>query len=174
MHVWRRLKELGALPVHQGVSMLPATSQTRKSIARLLERVARDGGEGRCMRIQLVDESEHETAVERSRAARDEEYAEVLERLPELFAELEAETARGRMTFAELEESEADMERFRRWVTRIETRDYFDGHQRAAVAAEMERAARALAEFEAAALDADTAAGEPGPADSPARLREVE
>ena len=157
MHVWRRLKEMGALPVHQGVSMLPAAPEVVRAVRRLLERVDRDGGEGRSMRVELVDEAEHTAAVEQCRTARDAEYAEVLERLPELFAELATETARGRTTFAEVEESEADLDRFRRWVHRIAARDYFGGHRRAEVDDQLARAARALAEFEEAALAADTA-----------------
>ena len=61
----------------------------------------------------------------RMRAAIDAEYAEVLERLPDFFTELDAETTRGRVTFAEVEESEADLARFRAWVAKIAARDYF-------------------------------------------------
>lgn len=146
MHVWRRLKELGALPVQQGVSMLPSTQRTSKDVAKLLDRVVRDSGDGRSLRVHLVDEAEHKELVAESRAARDEEYAEVLQRLPELFSELESETARGRVTFAELEESEADLERFRRWVARIELRDYFGGTRHDEVMTQLERAGQALAE----------------------------
>jgi hypothetical protein len=49
----------------------------------------------------------------RDEAARDDEYAEVLERLSELRPELAAERARGNATYAEVEESEADLDRFR-------------------------------------------------------------
>ena len=60
------------------------------------------------------------------RAARDAEYAEVVERAPALLAELEMERARGRATYAEVEESEADLVRFQGWLAKIEARDYFD------------------------------------------------
>jgi hypothetical protein len=52
-------------------------------------------------------------------AARDAEYADVLERLPEFHAELDKERARGRATYAEVEECEADLDRFRSWLGKI-------------------------------------------------------
>jgi len=58
-------------------------------------------------------------------AARDNEYAEVLDRLPELRRELATEQARGNVTYAEVEESEADLERFRTWLSKIAARDHF-------------------------------------------------
>lgn len=81
--------------------------------------------------------------------AHDAEYAEVLQRLPELHRELAGEQARGRLTYAEVEESEADLHRFQAWLAKIEARDYFG------------------AAFENAALDAETS----GPASAAGRGR---
>jgi len=65
------------------------------------------------------------------------------------------EQSRGNATYAEVEESEADLERFRGWLAKITKRDYFraDGGQvvRDAVA----QAATELAAFEDAALRAE-------------------
>ena len=65
------------------------------------------------------------------------------------------EQSRGNATYAEVEESEADLERFRGWLAKITNRDYFraDGGQvvRDAVA----QAATELAAFEDAALRAE-------------------
>ena len=46
--------------------------------------------------------------------------------LLQFLAEIEMETGRGRATYAEVEESEADLERFEKWLTAIANRDYFD------------------------------------------------
>jgi hypothetical protein len=48
----------------------------------------------------------------------------VLDRLPELRKELAYEQSRGNATYAEVEESEADLERFARWLAKIANRDY--------------------------------------------------
>jgi hypothetical protein len=64
--------------------------------------------------------------VDELNTARDAEYAEVLERLAVLRQELADERARsGRLTYAEVEESEADLDRFRVWLAKIAARDYF-------------------------------------------------
>jgi hypothetical protein len=40
-------------------------------------------------------------------------------------SEITMETARGRAPYAEVEESEADLERFEKWLAAITARDYF-------------------------------------------------
>jgi hypothetical protein len=80
-----------------------------------------------------------------------------------LLAELDQERARGRVTYAEVEESEADLERFRSWLDRIRARDYFDAPGRTEAQAAVERCAAALAAFEAEALAAEA----PEPSASP-------
>ena len=47
------------------------------------------------------------------RDERDEEYREVVERVPLFLSEISLETSRGRVSCGEVEESEADLERFR-------------------------------------------------------------
>ena len=89
-------------------------------------------------------------------AARDAEYAEVLERLPDLHRELAHERARGRATYAEVEESEADLHRFRARLAKIEARDYFRAAGGDAARTAVTGAAAALAAFEDAALRAET------------------
>ncbi|MFF4401721.1 Chromate resistance protein ChrB [Streptomyces sp. NPDC001480] len=61
--------------------------------------------------------------------------------------------------FAEMEESEVDLERFRSWVAKIEAWDYFGASLGKQVRAELGRAASALAAFEAAALAREDAGG---------------
>ena len=96
-------------------------------------------------------------------AARDAEYAGLLECLPELERELAHERARGRTTYAEVEEPEADLERFRSWPAKIAARDYFAAAHGGQARAAVERCAQALAEFEAADLDSEAPDPSPGP-----------
>lgn len=109
--------------------------------------------------MAFTDPSEEKSVIAELNEARDAEYAEVLERLPELRRELADEQARGNATYAEVEESEADLNRFRGWLGKITARDYFaaPGGQEARDA--VEQAAVELAAFEAAALRAEA----PGP-----------
>jgi len=58
-------------------------------------------------------------------------------------------------TYEEVEESEADLERFRAWLAKIDRRDYFGAPGRADAHAAVERCARALEAFESEAFARD-------------------
>lgn len=159
MQVWRKLKGLGALYLQQSVCLLPDRPAVAAAVAELGERVRSDGGQMRVVHIEVVDAGERRELAGEMTAAIDREYAEVLERLPSLFGELEMETKRGRAIFAEVEESEADLERFRSWVAKIDARDYFGAPLGERARAELGRASDALAAFAAAALAGEDADG---------------
>jgi hypothetical protein len=161
-HVWRRLRSLGALYLQQSVCLLPDRPEVARAVRRLVDRVHRDGGSARLLRVVLPQPAEQAAVVAEFQAARDAEYGELLERLPELERELAHERARGRTTYAEVEESEADLERFRSWLAKIAARDYFGAARAGQARAAVERCAQVLAEFEAAALASE--APDPSPA----------
>ena len=125
VQVWRKLRSLGALYLQQSVCLLPDRPEVSRAVRRLLDRVRRDGGEARLLHLTLPDPDEHAQIVAAFRHERASEYAEVLERTPAFVEELATERARGRTTYAEVEESEADLERFRSWLSKIAARDYF-------------------------------------------------
>ena len=124
------------------------------------------------LRMALTDPAEEQAVIAEFNTARDAEYAELLERLPELRQELANEQARGNATYAEVEESEADLERFCTWLAKITARDYFAAPGGQAARDAVDQAATELAAFEEAALHAEapelTATGESTP-----RLRAV-
>jgi len=155
VHVWRKLRSLGAVYLQASVCLLPERPEVVQQVRRLADRVHHEGGSTRVMHIAFTDPGEATQVVAEMNAARDIEYGEVLERLPALSAEIAMERGRGRSTYAEVEESEADLERFRSWLAKIAARDYFaapGGEQaRRAVAT----VAAELAAFEAAALNAE-------------------
>jgi hypothetical protein len=154
--VWRRLRALGAVYLQQSVCLLPAREGLVRQVQRLLARVHTEGGTGQVLTIAVDDAAEHAGVVAQFNAARDVEYAEVVERVPAMLAEIAAETARGRAGYAEVEESEADLERFHAWLGKITARDYFGAAGRAAADEAVRSCERALADFEVAALAAET------------------
>jgi hypothetical protein len=162
VQVWRKLRSLGALYLQQSVCLLPARPAVVREVRRLADRIRHQGGTARILSITFTDSADEQAVIAELNAARDAEYAEVLGRLPELRKELADEQAGGNTTYAEVEESEADLERFRTWLAKIAARDYFvaPGGQDARDA--VEEAAAELAAFEAAALHAE--APEPAPA----------
>jgi hypothetical protein len=161
VQVWRKLRSLGALYLQQSVCLLPEREETTRQVRRLLDRVRQHGGSARSLRVTFPDPAEQQQVVAEFNAARDAEYAELLARLPELERELSHERARGRTTYAEVEESEADLERFHSWLAKITARDYFGAARGPHAQAAVEGCAQALAAFEAAALA--TEAPDPSP-----------
>ena len=170
--VWRTLRRLGAVYIQQSVCLLPDRAALVKAVARMAAKVRGQGGEAQIVRITVREPADHQGLVRRQQADRDVEYAEVVERVPQFLAEIEVETARGRATYAEVEESEADLDRFRRWLAGIAARDYFNAPGGAAARDAVARCAAALETFEAAAVRADTATGE-APAGLPAPRRHL-
>ncbi|GAA2896056.1 hypothetical protein GCM10010517_60970 [Streptosporangium fragile] len=156
VQVWRKLRSLGALYLQQSVCLLPTRPEVVREVRRLADRVRHQGGTSRVLHAQLTDQAEEQQVIAEFNAARDAEYAEVLERLPAFREELARERARGRATYAEVEESEADLERFRSWMAKIAARDYFTAPAGARARAAIEEAAADLAAFEQAALAAET------------------
>lgn len=155
VHAWRKLRGLGAVYLQQSVCLLPDRPEVTRQVRRLLDRVRTEGGTGRLLRLHLGDAAEREDLIAEFNAARDAEYDELLERLPTFFAELETETARGRATYAEVEENETDLTRFRDWLTKIAARDYCGAPRGERARAELARAEAVFAAFEATALAAE-------------------
>ncbi|MFF4761635.1 Chromate resistance protein ChrB [Streptomyces sp. NPDC001292] len=154
VRVWRKLRSLGALYLQQSVCLLPDRDAVRRQVARLLASVRADGGTARQLAVDIADEAEYGQLVAEFNAERDAEYGEVVERAPELLKELQMETARGNATYAEVEESEADLERFDKWLAKIDARDHFGAPGGAAAREAVERCRAALAAFEDAAIAA--------------------
>src|SRR5512133_1681295 len=161
--IWRKLRSLGALYLHQSVCVLPARPEVQREIRRLVDRVRANGGTARVLRIAFDDVNEEAQVIAELQAARDDEYGEVLERVPAFLDELRGERDRDRATYEEVEESEADLERFRAWLAKIDRRDYFAAPRRADAHAAVQRCAEALEAFESEAFarDAQPAADRP-------------
>jgi hypothetical protein len=135
-----------------------------RELRRLVDRVRANGGAARVLRITFDDGNEEAQLVTELQTARDDEYGEVLERVPAFLSELRSERDRDRATYEEVEESEADLERFRAWLAKIDRRDYFRAPRRADAHAAVERCARALEAFESEAFARDERpAAEPPP-----------
>lgn len=174
VQVWRKLRSLGALYLQQSVCLLPARPEVVREVRRLADRVRHQGGTARVLSMAFTDPAEEQAVIGELNAARDAEYAEVLERLPELRQELADEQARGNATYAEVEESEADLERFRTWLSKIAARDYFAAPGGQAARDAVEGAAAELAAFEEAALHAEAPESAPASASTPRSLRVVD
>jgi len=172
VHAWRKLRSLGALYLQNSVALLPERPATRRAAAKLLERLRRSGGEGRLLPIAITDPVEEQAVIAQFSAERSDEYQEIVSRVPAFLEEIAIERGGGRTTYAEVEESEADLERLEKWLARIKGRDYFAAPGRAEAEQAVARCRAELAAFEAEAVAAEL----PGEAleRSTRRLRAVE
>jgi Protein ChrB, N-terminal len=156
VRVWRELRKLGAVYLHSSVCLLPDQADVADKVETLSRRVRDSGGKAQVLKTVLVVDAEEAKIRAEQSAARDTEYGEVIERTGEFLAEIDRETQRNRATYTEVEESEADLERFDRWLGSIVARDYFHASGRHDAENAIQRCRNALAAFEAAAVAADT------------------
>jgi hypothetical protein len=171
VYAWRNLRSLGGHYLQQSVCLLPATPRTTRAAARVVKRLRAEGGHGEMLRIRLTDSKQEAAVIDAIQRERTDEYGEVVERTRQFHEELQLERRRGRATYTELEESDADLARHQKWLAAIRARDYFDapgGPQAAAAVAACEEA---LARFETEALSAELDESTP---DSQPGLRAVE
>jgi hypothetical protein len=155
VYAWRNLRSLGAHYLQQSVCVLPATPKTTRATARLVTRLRAEGGHGEMLRIQLTDSKQEAMVIDAMQRERTDEYNEVVERTRQFHDELRLERRRGRATYTELEESDADLARHQKWLAAIRARDYFDAPGGQEAAAAVTSCEEALARFETEALSAE-------------------
>jgi hypothetical protein len=161
VYAWRNLRSAGAHYLQQSVCLLPATPATTRAATKVVTRVRAEGGHGEMLRMQLVDPRQEAKVIDAMQAERTDEYRELVESTRQFHEELEGERRRGRATYTELEESDADLARYKRWLAAVRARDYFDapgGDEATAAVASCEEA---LARFESEALSAELDEGAP-------------
>src|SRR2546426_2386590 len=79
VQVWRKLRSLGALYLQQSVCLLPARHEVVREVRRLADRIRHQGGTARILAIAFSDPGEEQAVIVELNAARDAEYAELLE-----------------------------------------------------------------------------------------------
>ncbi|WP_051802079.1 Chromate resistance protein ChrB [Actinocatenispora sera] len=152
---WRRLHRLGAVYVGASTCLLPAGAADDAALSALAAGVTEAGGSFDLYPIDAMSIPAHRALVARANADRDAEYAEVVERAEALVTELATESARGKFTFAEVEENEADLAKLRRWLATVGARDRYGAGGRAAAERAVDRAAQRMQEFTERSAGAD-------------------
>ena len=171
VYAWRTLRSLGAHYLQQSVCLLPATPRTTRATTKVVTRLRAEGGRGEILRIQLPDAKQEAGVVDAIGRERTDEYRELVESTRQFLEELRQELRRGRATYTELEESDADLARHQKWLAAIRARDYFDAPGGEEATAAVGSCEAALARFESEALTAELDAPESG---AGARLRAVD
>lgn len=73
--IWRRLRRLGALLLHDAVWVLPADAKTREAFEWLTEEISEQGGTAFVWEALSLDEPQNRELVRRFRSEADDRYA---------------------------------------------------------------------------------------------------
>ncbi|MDZ8136432.1 MAG: ChrB domain-containing protein [Nostoc sp. DedQUE04] len=126
VYVWRKLKGWGALYLQQSVCVLPHREDLQQYLAELKADITAGGGEADLLIIWIDEPDQNAMLVNRFQQQADREYQEFLGQCRDLHCELSEERKIGNLTFAELEENEAELNKLRSWLPKIRDRDLFD------------------------------------------------
>lgn len=133
--VWRDLKRMGAFYLQQAVCVLPDRAPVRAKVEGIRTMLDDLGGSSTFLTLSNLDEATSTEFVAGFRNQSEREYAEIVEECEtKFFKEIEFERFRENYTFEEAEEIRQDLEKLKRWLTKVEDRDYLaaEGHDLAA------------------------------------------
>ncbi|HXC80582.1 MAG TPA: Chromate resistance protein ChrB [Trebonia sp.] len=145
--LWRRMRAAGATPVVNGAWMLPRTTEHESFFEQTREGVVKRGGTGFVLRVSDSSPESNESIVRLFQSDRFREYGEFAERCAAFLDEINRESAAGKYTFAEMEESEQDLKKLARWLAKIQARDFFPNEHRDQSVALLTQCRRALRGF---------------------------
>jgi hypothetical protein len=145
--VWRRLKSLGAIYLQNSAAALPASAGAERALRKLRREILDMSGTAvlLCCTV-LVGEQDIMAAFQ---AARDDEYAEIVDKCEDFLAQVRKEYAANHFTYAELEENEVDLVKLRNWFGRVSERDVFGASGRQAAEQAIAGCAQSLEEYAA-------------------------
>ena len=103
-YVWRKLKRLGAMLMHDAVWVLPATPWTREQLQWLVVEIGELGGEAQLWESRLLVNGQADTLVNQFEARVNTAYQEILD---------------------DLEQDNADLVTLSRKYQQVRTQDYF-------------------------------------------------
>lgn len=153
--LWRRLRAIGATAIVNGAWALPDTASHATFYEQLRGNILGQGGTAFVLAVPASPPDVHEAIAERFRADRGREYDEFAERCAALLDEIGREARAGKYTFAEMEESEQDLEKLARWLRKIRTRDFFPDERGRQAADLLARCRGAIEGFSQAVYEAE-------------------
>jgi hypothetical protein len=140
--VWRRLRRLGAVLLHDAVWVLPAAPETREALEWLAEEIAEQGGTAFVWEATSLDEPQNRELTRRFRAEADARYAELAQTARDLARA--ARLARPRAAERERPTALRQLRGLERALRLERRRDYFRAAGRVSASAAVTAALSAL------------------------------
>ncbi len=128
--IWRELKRTGAVSVRDGVWALPERENTRDRFQMIAAKVSDLDGQATLVEGARISSERTADIVASAQAASAREYQELIDEAGHFLAHVQREREHRNVSFHELEELEADLDKLRRWSEQVIARDHFSaaGH----------------------------------------------
>jgi hypothetical protein len=152
--VWRELRRSGAIQIGHGAWALPASPVFAATRERILTLIADQGGTALVLRSTADDAGTDERLRADYDEARRAEWTEFASECTKAVDELEREIAKQKLTLAELDEEEQNVERLRRWHRELTARDLFEAVDPATTQAQLDACVAVLEHFTTLVYDA--------------------
>jgi hypothetical protein len=123
VRVWRTLKALGVVYIQQSVCVAPDTAEVKKEIQSIKKLIETNEGEALFLEVNNFTAETEKQLFELFNKQRIAEYEELLEGCKNFL--IETETRKGKFTYHEVEENEAEFGKLNRWHKKIKKRDFF-------------------------------------------------
>ena len=145
--VWRRLKSLGAIYLQNSAAALPASVEAERALRKLRREILDMSGTAVLLSCSVLAGEQGVLAA--FQAARDDEYAEIVDKCEDFLAQVRKEYVADHFTYAELEENEVDLVKLRTWLGRVMDRDVFGADGRPAAERGLAACEQSLEEYAA-------------------------
>ena len=167
--VWRELKRMGTLYLQQSVCIFPDRPELRAQLSRIAARVGDLGGTYHLLSVGPLDGDEEAKLVAGFVSQTNQQYDEIIENCDVNFTkEIEFEIFRKNFIYAEAEEIRNDLEKIKRWFSRVVERDWYGAPRRKEAEDSIETCEHLLEQFEERVFAAESAVDTgdlPGPSD---------
>lgn len=137
--VWRGLKKLGAVNIQQSMWLMCYSAENYASLQKISQDIEANHGTSLLMESIFYDEQHEQKVIAHFNALRDEEYREFINECEKYLKELEKEISKAKLTFAELEEEEEELNKLLSWHSKIKARDLFLSPEGSAVRSTIEK-----------------------------------
>ena len=156
--VWREVKKVGAVYLHDGVCVLPERPETLGALHAIAAKVVELGGQATVVEGARLERAQAEVIIAQCRGARTAEYAEIARDAGGFLDHVRRETEHREFTYAELEGLEEDLGKLKRWCEQVQRRDYFGSEEAERLLAVFRQCDEELAVFLEQASSEDTEA----------------
>lgn len=124
--IWRKLKEMGAIYLQQGVALLPHHKDMLDALQRLRKQIIDEmQGASTVGELKFLNDQDEEYIIQEFLNARNEEYHELAEDCERLVAELDRLTQKSDVTQENFERNAETLKRLENSIDKAVQRDFF-------------------------------------------------